>query len=74
MLDRLQQEGKIRYYGVSVEAVDEGLQALRYPGVRALQVIFNIFRKKPLETLFVQAAAQGVGTRWPAGCLRGSSR
>lgn len=61
VLDRLQQEGKIRYYGVSVETVDEGLQALRYPGVRALQVIFNMFRQKPLETLFVQAASQGVG-------------
>jgi len=61
VLDKLQQEGKIRMYGVSVETVDEGLTALKYPGVRALQVIFNVFRQKPLEKLFPKAHAQGVG-------------
>ncbi|MCL6625787.1 aldo/keto reductase [Alicyclobacillus shizuokensis] len=61
VLDKLQQEGKIRYYGVSVETVAEGQTALQYPGVRALQVIFNIFRQKPATELFPQAAAQGVG-------------
>lgn len=61
VLDRLQQEGKIRFYGVSVETVEEGLTALQYPGVRALQVIFNNFRQKPLEELFPKAKAQGVG-------------
>lgn len=61
VLDKLQQEGKIRMYGVSVETVDEGLTALQYPGVRALQVIFNVFRQKPLEELFPKAKEQGVG-------------
>lgn len=48
VLDKLQSEGKIRYYGVSVETVEEGLFCLENPNVRALQVIFNIFRQKPL--------------------------
>lgn len=61
VLDKLQAEGKIRMYGVSVESVEEGLTALRYPGVRVLQVIFNVFRQKPLQTLFPTAQAQGVG-------------
>lgn len=61
VLDKLQQEGKIRMYGVSVETVDEGLTALQYPGVRALQVIFNVFRQKPLAELFPKAKEQGVG-------------
>ncbi|RIV22827.1 aldo/keto reductase [Alicyclobacillaceae bacterium I2511] len=61
VLDKLQAEGKVRYYGVSVETVEEGLLALRYPGVKALQVIFNVFRQKPLAELFPQAATQGVG-------------
>ncbi|MFO7265556.1 MAG: aldo/keto reductase [Limnochordales bacterium] len=61
VLDKLQAEGKIRMYGVSVETVEEGLTALQYPGVRALQVIFNIFRQKPLKELFPKAKAQGVG-------------
>lgn len=61
VLDQLQQEGKIRYYGVSVETVEEGLVAMQNPNVRALQVIFNIFRQKPLDELFPVAKEKGVG-------------
>ncbi len=61
VLDKLKQEGKIRHYGVSVETIDQGLTALTYPGVKALQVIFNLFRQKPSDELFVKAKAQGVG-------------
>lgn len=61
VLDKLQQEGKIRYYGVSVETVEEGLAAMENPKVRALQVIYNIFRQKPLYELFPAAMEKGVG-------------
>ncbi|WP_336774824.1 aldo/keto reductase [Paenibacillus sp. MMO-58] len=60
VLDKLQQEGKIRHYGVSVESVEEGLFCLEQPNVRALQVIYNIFRQKPLE-LLNEAHRRGVG-------------
>jgi aryl-alcohol dehydrogenase-like predicted oxidoreductase len=61
VLDKLQSEGKIRNYGVSVETVEEGLFCLTNPNVAALQVIFNIFRQKPLEELLPQAKASNVG-------------
>lgn len=61
VLDKLQQEGKIRYYGVSVETVEEGLFCLENPNVRTLQVIFNLFRQKPLQELFPKAKENGVG-------------
>lgn len=61
VLDKLKAEGKIRAYGVSVESVEEGLLCLNYPGVQALQVIFNLFRQKPLAQLLPQAHKQGVG-------------
>lgn len=61
VLHKLQQEGKIRYYGVSVETVEEGLFCLENPNIKALQVIFNIFRQKPLEKLFPLAKEKGVG-------------
>ena len=61
VLDKLKQEGKIRHYGVSVESVEEGLHCLTNPNVSALQVIFNIFRQKPLEELFPEAKKNGVG-------------
>lgn len=61
VLDKLKTEGKIRHYGVSVETVEEGLFVIGIPGVKALQVIFNLFRQKPAEVLFPQAKAAGVG-------------
>jgi aryl-alcohol dehydrogenase-like predicted oxidoreductase len=61
VLEKLKSEGKIRHYGVSVETVEEGLFCLTVPGVKALQVIFNLFRQKPAEALFPQANAAGVG-------------
>lgn len=60
-LDKLQAEGKIRHYGVSVETVEEGLFCLGVPGVKALQFIFNLFRQKPLQELFPKAKASGTG-------------
>ena len=51
----------MRYYGVSVETVEEGLICLQNPNVKALQVIFNLFRQKPAEELFPQAHANGTG-------------
>lgn len=61
VLDKLKKEGKIRHYGVSVETVEEGLFSIGIPGVKALQVIYNLFRQKPAEELFPQAKAAGVG-------------
>jgi len=61
VLDRLQAEGKIRHYGVSVETVEEGLISMENPNVKSLQIIFNMFRQKPLETLIPEAYRKGVG-------------
>src|SRR4051812_24405812 len=60
-LDELVQAGKLRHYGVSVERVEEGLKALEYPNVQSIQVIFNMFRQRPLELLFKEAARRKVG-------------
>ena len=35
--------------GVSVEAVDEAMRALKHPNVQSVQIIFNMFRLKPAE-------------------------
>jgi aryl-alcohol dehydrogenase-like predicted oxidoreductase len=61
VLDRLQQEGKIRAYGVSVESVEEGLLCLERPGVQALQIIFNLFRQKPIDELLPKAKEKQTG-------------
>jgi aryl-alcohol dehydrogenase-like predicted oxidoreductase len=61
ILDDLVRDGKLRYYGVSVETVDEALRAIRHPGVQTVQIIFNMFRLKPAEAFFPRAQAQRVG-------------
>jgi aryl-alcohol dehydrogenase-like predicted oxidoreductase len=60
-LDAMVEGGAIAAYGVSVETVAEGLTALEHPGVQSIQVILNVFRRKPLEQLLPAAAARGVG-------------
>jgi aryl-alcohol dehydrogenase-like predicted oxidoreductase len=60
-LDGLVAEESIAAYGVSVETVAEGLTALEHPGVQSIQVILNIFRRKPLEELLPAAAKAEVG-------------
>ncbi len=60
-LDDLVKAGKIRYYGVSVEKVEEALKAIEYPNVQTVQIIFNMFRHRPSELFFREAKARKVG-------------
>jgi aryl-alcohol dehydrogenase-like predicted oxidoreductase len=59
-LRKLQSEGKIRHFGASVQSMDEALICLKQDGIASLQIIFNIFRQKPITTLFDQAQAKKV--------------
>jgi len=60
-LDDLVKAGKLRYYGVSVETVEEALKAIEYPGVQSVQIIFNMFRLRPAELFFREAKRRKVG-------------
>ena len=60
-LDGLRKDGKIRNYGVSVERVEEARMALDYPGVATVQIIFNMFRRKPIEEFFPLAEERNIG-------------
>jgi aryl-alcohol dehydrogenase-like predicted oxidoreductase len=78
LLDELVDAKKIRYYGVSVETVDEALTAIRHPRVQSVQIIFNMFRLKPAEQFFGEARWRQVGilARVPlaSGLLTGGLR
>jgi aryl-alcohol dehydrogenase-like predicted oxidoreductase len=75
VLDDFVQQGKIRFYGVSVENVEQALKAIEYPGVQTVQIIFNMFRQRPAELFFGEARRRKVGilTRVPlaSGLLTG---
>jgi aryl-alcohol dehydrogenase-like predicted oxidoreductase len=59
-LRTLQQEGKIKHFGASVESMDEAQLCLQQDGLASLQIIFNIFRQKPTSVLFEAAKAKNV--------------
>jgi aryl-alcohol dehydrogenase-like predicted oxidoreductase len=61
ILDDLVKAGKMRYYGVSVEKVEEAIKALEFPNVQSVQIIFNIFRQRPAELFFELAKKRQVG-------------
>lgn len=60
-LDRLVDEGRIAHYGVSVETCAEALAAMERPHVASVQIILNVFRRKPLDEVLPTAVANGVG-------------
>ena len=59
-LRELKREGKIRDFGVSVESMEEADFCVRQEGVAALQIIFSIFRQKPIPALFAEAKKRNV--------------
>jgi aryl-alcohol dehydrogenase-like predicted oxidoreductase len=61
VLDDLVRAGKVRFYGVSVEKVEEALKAIEFPNVQSVQIIFNIFRQRPADLFFEQAQRRKVG-------------
>jgi len=61
ILDDFVEKGVIRAYGVSVERVEEALKAIEYPNVQSVQIIFNLFRQRPAELFFAEAARRNVG-------------
>src|SRR5579875_1101758 len=60
-LDTLVAEAAIAAYGVSVETTGQALTAIARPGTASVQIIFNAFRRKPLDQVLPAAAAAGVG-------------
>jgi aryl-alcohol dehydrogenase-like predicted oxidoreductase len=60
MMEEIVKKGKIANYGVSVEKVSEAMDAIQYPSVKSIQIIFNIFRQKPAELFFKEAAKNNV--------------
>lgn len=60
-LDRLKREGKIRFYGVSLEKTDDGIVAIETGKPDTLQVVYNILHQDPEEELFPLAQKENIG-------------
>lgn len=59
-LEKLKGEGKIRYYGVSCETVEDAMRCLRYPGISSLQLRLSLLDQRALLQVVPQAAEKGV--------------
>lgn len=79
-IERLKRDGKIRFFGVSINAhqPENAIQLVESGLVDTVQVIYNVFDQSPEDALFpaVEAARVGVIVRVPfdEGALTGSVR
>jgi aryl-alcohol dehydrogenase-like predicted oxidoreductase len=60
VLDDLKRSGKIRHYGLSVDALDAGLAGLQYTGVASEQCVLSLLEQGSARELIPRAQAQGV--------------
>ncbi len=65
VLDELKKEGKIRFYGVSIHSVPEGLACIASGKPDTIQIVYNLFSQiqseHPNEQLFPQAKDKNIG-------------
>ena len=59
-MDQLVKKGKILHYGVSVYNLSEAIESLKYDNVKSIQLVFNVFRQKPLDEFFKLAKEKKV--------------
>lgn len=69
-LERLKQQGLIRFYGCSIHEPEEGLLLARHGKADVLQVILNLVDQRAARELLVKAEEKGIGiiAREPFGC------
>jgi aryl-alcohol dehydrogenase-like predicted oxidoreductase len=77
-MDRLQEVGKIRFWGVSISTVEEGMEIVSKGWGYSLQVLYNVLNQAPADELFPLAHQKGYGiiARVPlaSGLLSGKFR
>jgi aryl-alcohol dehydrogenase-like predicted oxidoreductase len=61
MMDEIVRKGKINHYGVSVHTIFDAMEAIQFPNVKSIQIVFNIFRQKPVEAFLKEAKKKNVG-------------
>jgi len=60
MMDEIVRKGKIAYYGVTVHKLSDAMEAIKFPNVKSIQIVFNIFRQKPAEVFLKEAKKKNV--------------
>lgn len=76
LMDEIVKKGKIANYGVSVWKISDAMEAIKFKNVKSIQLVFNMFRQKPIENFLKEAKKRNVAViaRGPlaSGLLSGS--
>lgn len=60
-LRTVQQGGLINHFGASVETLEEAFLCTEQEDIASLQIIFNLFRQRPIEKLFDVVSEKNIG-------------
>ena len=77
ILEKFRKEGKIKWYGVSIDEPIEGVSSIemcknkRYTGLVSIQAIYNILNKKASQLMFKKAAESKIAIIAREVLLRG---
>ncbi len=76
LMDEIVKKGKVANYGVSVWKISDAMEAIKFKNVKSIQLVFNMFRQKPIEYFLKEAKKRNVAiiARGPlaSGLLGGS--
>lgn len=61
VLDELKKRGDIRFAGVSIDYIEDGIEAASMPVIDSIQVIYNILYQEPRAKLFPLCKEKGIG-------------
>ena len=78
VMEQLQDSGKIRFWGVSISSIEEGMEIVKRGWGNVLQVLYNVLNQAPADELLPLAKERGFGlvARVPlaSGLLTGKYR
>jgi aryl-alcohol dehydrogenase-like predicted oxidoreductase len=60
LMDDIVKKGKVANYGVSVYNLSEAFEAMKYKNVKSIQLVFNLFRQKPIEKFLTEAKKKNI--------------
>ena len=60
LMDEIVKKGKIANYGVSVWKISDAMEAIKFKNVKSIQLVFNMFRQKPIENFLKEAKKRKV--------------
>ena len=59
-MDEIVKKGKVANYGISVYNLSEAFEAIKFNNIKSVQLVFNIFRQKPIEKFLIEAQKKNI--------------